>query len=36
MASALIVMLSLGIIQLARLCAIADPIEAKARFRSGE
>jgi len=36
LASALIVLLSLGIVQLARLCAIADPAEAKARFRSGE
>jgi amino acid transporter len=33
-ASLLIILLSLGIIQLAKFCAIADPIEAKARYRA--
>ncbi len=33
LASLLIVALSLCVIQLARICAISDPVEAKARFR---
>jgi hypothetical protein len=33
-ASLLILGLSLGIIQLAKFCAIADPVAAKARFQT--
>ncbi len=36
LAACLIVVFSLCIIQLARICAIADPVEAKQRFHRGE